>query len=214
METGVPVATVKYYLREGLLPAGERVSATWAEYSTAHSERLRLIRALVDGAGMSIAGVRRVVEAIEHPPTSWHDFLGAAQSAITADIPATPAKDRTRYAVEQLGWADTAHPETLGMLQSALDTVDRAGFPLPEERLVAYGRAMEQVAEIDLDSLTTDTSDSGPADALRYVAVGTVVVDPVLIALRRLAQAHLSADRFGEQPVTPPQPSRHQLPGR
>ena len=28
--TGVPPATVKYYLREGLLPVGERVSATRA----------------------------------------------------------------------------------------------------------------------------------------------------------------------------------------
>jgi len=195
-ETGVPVATVKYYLREGLLPAGERVSATRADYTPAHGERLRLVRALVEGAGMSIAGVRRVVEAIERPPTSWHDFLGAAQAAIIADRPATEVSDGTRYAVEQLGWTGTAHPDSLGLLQSALDTADRAGFALSDERLVAYGRAMEQVAGIDLDSLAADTQDTGPADALRYVAVGTVVIDPVLIALRRLAQAHLSAQRF------------------
>ena len=62
-ETGVPPATVKYYLREGLLPVGERVSATRAEYGLAHVERLRLIRALVEGADVSIDGVRRIVEA-------------------------------------------------------------------------------------------------------------------------------------------------------
>ncbi|MEP6649003.1 MAG: MerR family transcriptional regulator, partial [Lapillicoccus sp.] len=47
--TGVPAATVKYYLREGLLPPGERVSATRADYGPPHVERLRLIRALVEG---------------------------------------------------------------------------------------------------------------------------------------------------------------------
>ncbi len=30
--SGVPVATVKYYLREGLLPSGVTTSATRAEY--------------------------------------------------------------------------------------------------------------------------------------------------------------------------------------
>nr|MDT0525976.1 MerR family DNA-binding transcriptional regulator [Streptomyces sp. DSM 41633] len=29
--SGVPTATIKYYLREGLLPAGRRISATQAE---------------------------------------------------------------------------------------------------------------------------------------------------------------------------------------
>jgi len=194
---GVPVATVKYYLREGLLPAGERVSATAADYADVHVERVRLIRALVDGAGMSIAGVRRVVEAIEHPPSSWHDFLGAAQAAISDDAPQPPDCDRARYAVEQLGWGDSAHPHTVALLQSALNTADRAGFPVPADRLVAYGSVMERVAEIDLESLVTDTEGQGPSAALRHVAVGTVVVDPVLVALRRLAQAHLSAARFG-----------------
>lgn len=84
---GVPSATVKYYLREGLLPAGERLSATRAEYGPEHVERLRLIRALVDGAQLSIDGVRRIVEAIEQPPPSQHDFFGVAQQAINGPSP-------------------------------------------------------------------------------------------------------------------------------
>ena len=194
---GVPVATVKYYLRVGLLPPGERVSATAADYTDVHVERVCLIRALVDGAGMSIAGVRRVVEAIEHPPSSWHDFLGAAQAAISDDAPQPQDCDQARYAVEQLGWGKSANPHTVALLQSALDTADRASFPVPADRLVAYGSIMEQVAEIDLESLVTNPEGQGPSAVLRYVAVGTVVVDPVLVALRRLAQAHLSVARFG-----------------
>ena len=44
--SGVSVPSIKFYLREGLLPAGERTSATQAEYGPEHVERLRLIRAL------------------------------------------------------------------------------------------------------------------------------------------------------------------------
>lgn len=34
--SGVSTATIKYYLREQLLPPGRRVSATQAEYTDSH----------------------------------------------------------------------------------------------------------------------------------------------------------------------------------
>ena len=58
--SGVPVATIKYYLREKLLPEGQRSSPTQAAYTETHVQRLGVIRALVD-AGVGIAGVRKVV---------------------------------------------------------------------------------------------------------------------------------------------------------
>src|SRR5215218_9536808 len=81
-ESGVPVATIKYYLREGLLPAGTPTSATSAWYDERHVDRLNLIRALVDVGRLPIARVREVVTALEQPPTSWHDLLGAAHGAL------------------------------------------------------------------------------------------------------------------------------------
>ena len=44
--SGVPVATVKFYIREGMLPRGEALSTTRAEYGEEHLTRLRLISAL------------------------------------------------------------------------------------------------------------------------------------------------------------------------
>ena len=79
-QTGVPVPTIKYYLREGLLPEGERTSATQAVYGEKHVERLRVIRALLD-AGVSIAETPRVVAALDDPPASPHELLGTAHAA-------------------------------------------------------------------------------------------------------------------------------------
>jgi DNA-binding transcriptional MerR regulator len=194
-ETGVPSATVKYYLREGLLPAGERVSATRAEYGPAHVERLRLIRALVEGAGVGIEGVRRIVAAIEEPPPSQHDLFGEAQKAINGTPAATEVAASTREAVEALGWVG-CEPALL-FLQAAMDTAARAGFPVSRERLVAYGSAMEDVASFDVDALMADPAVETPSGALTHVAVGTVVTDDVLVALRRMAQEQESRRRFG-----------------
>lgn len=44
-QSGVALATIKYYLREGLLMPGEPTSATGARYGEQHVRRLALIRA-------------------------------------------------------------------------------------------------------------------------------------------------------------------------
>ena len=93
-ETGVPVATIKFYLREGLVPEGRRTSATQAQYEDDHVARLRLIRALVGPGGLTLALVRGVLEAIDRPPESMHDLLGVAAAAV--ERPAPTQLDHTR----------------------------------------------------------------------------------------------------------------------
>lgn len=198
--TGVPVATVKYYLREGLLPPGERRSATRSDYGPAHVERLDLVRALVDGAGLRLDAVRRVVAALEDPPHSWHELLGVAQAAIDGPAPEVAVAPETRDVVSRLGWSDCS-PERLTHLQGALDTAARAGVPVSPSRLEAYARAMTEVAVADLDGFADDPARGRPEGAVHYVAVGTVATDPVLVALRRMAQEHESEQRYAAKPV-------------
>ena len=56
--SGLPVPTIKYYLRERLLQPGEAVGATRARYDDSHVRRLRLVRALTEVAGMRLDDVR------------------------------------------------------------------------------------------------------------------------------------------------------------
>src|SRR3954447_23832298 len=106
--TGVPVPTIKFYLREGLVPAGQATSATQAVYDDRHVQRLRLVRALVEVAGLSLAEVRHVVQRIDDPPSSWHELLGGAQwgglrpssQGSDHELDLSPAP----RLVEELGW--------------------------------------------------------------------------------------------------------------
>jgi DNA-binding transcriptional MerR regulator len=52
--SGLSVATIKFYLREGLLPPGEATGATRSRYDESHVRRLRLIRALTEVAGLRL----------------------------------------------------------------------------------------------------------------------------------------------------------------
>src|SRR5262245_12522040 len=81
-EAGLPLPTVKYYLREGLLQPGEPVSATRAEYDERHVRRLALVRTLVEQVGVPIARVRALVAIIEAPEGEPHELVGRALSQL------------------------------------------------------------------------------------------------------------------------------------
>ena len=186
--SGTTVATLKYYLREGLVPAGESLGATRADYSEAHLQRVRLVRALID-AGVSVAQSKRVVETLDSPPTSRHDLLGKAQYAVPASHPDVAVSAEVTDLVAGLGWQVSPDSPALRSLTGAIAAARSAGVPLEPESLTGYARATEGIAAVDVAAVPRDDLTA----ALHRVVAGTVLVDPVLAALRRLAQEHVSS---------------------
>ncbi|TKJ34228.1 MerR family transcriptional regulator [Blastococcus sp. CCUG 61487] len=189
----LPVATVKYYLREGLLPQGERTGATRARYDAEHLARLRLVRALLGPGGLSISAARAVLAAVDAPAGSVHEALGAAHRALPRPGSEAPEPTEARALVDRWGWQVAADSPSLHTLAGALDALRAAGFPASEEVLDRYARAAAEIADRDV----ADVPSSSVADAVRFVVVNTVLLEPVLLALRRLAQEDASGRRFG-----------------
>jgi DNA-binding transcriptional MerR regulator len=202
-ETGVSIPSLKYYLREGLLHPGRPVSATRAEYDDSHVERVRLIRALVDVAGMSISDVRAVVATIEHPPDSRHEVLGTAHGALPAPGRNHAITEDVQRLVDGMGWRVDPDATALHTLSAAMEAARSAGLALRDDTLTAYARGCEEIARTDVaEAMRSRTL----AEAIETVAVGTVLVDPILAALRRLAQEHVSAvgPEVRRPPADPP----------
>jgi len=59
-QTGVSIATLKFYLREGLLRPGTLTAPNQADYGEAHVRRARLVRALREVAHLSIAQIAAI----------------------------------------------------------------------------------------------------------------------------------------------------------
>lgn len=193
-QTAVPVATIKFYLREGLLPEGERTSATQAQYGEQHAARLRLIRALLGPGGLTVATAGEVLAAIDDPPASMHDLLGVAFAA--TGPPVEPGLDHTRVheLMHRWGWeVDDKDCDTHAALETALAALDAAGFDLPPDALQVYAERMQSIAETEIAGVPQESATA----AVSYVVLGTVLVEPLLLALRRMAQTELSGRRFG-----------------
>ncbi|MCE3553291.1 MerR family transcriptional regulator [Pseudonocardia sp. RS11V-5] len=203
--TGVPVATIKYYLREGLLPRGEvTTSPNQAQYGEEHVRRLTLVRSLVEVGGLSIAAVRAVLGAIDDPAVPLHDTLGLTIDAADAPAPAVDdplhaaAAERIDAIVAERGWRLSPDPPARRAAIDALATMHRVTGDRLAGLAPVYAEAAERIAEADLDTVTAVEA---PETRVETALVGTVLGERLLAALRRLAQEHVSAQRFPPPPT-------------
>jgi DNA-binding transcriptional MerR regulator len=193
--TGVPLATVKFYLRQGMLPPGEAVSATRAEYGEEHVRRVGLIRALSDVAGLPLQKVKDVLDLIDHPEGELFDALGRAVAALPPYLDdAQPPYPRARAAIAAIGQVYDERYAAVAQLERALEAVEAAGIPMTDDRLQAYAEHLRAMAEFDLNRMPED---GGREGALAYAVLGTALYDPVVAALRRLAHQDAAARRLG-----------------
>jgi DNA-binding transcriptional MerR regulator len=196
--TGVAVPTIKYYLRDGLLPPGELTSRNQAQYGEDHVQRLRLVRALIEVGGLSVASVRTVLEAAADPDRNQHSVFGKAMQAIAHTAPVDPvllpaADEEVAALVERMGWRVRPDGPAWGPLASVLATFRQLGYLSMLERIDGYARAAQLIADIDMEI----TEARGTViERLEEVIVTNVVGDVALTALRRMAQEDGSVRRF------------------
>lgn len=195
-EVGLPVATVKFYLREGLLHAGAASSATQASYDDGHVKRLRLVRALTGPVGLSVQQARAVLQLVDEPGDDLYSTLGRAVGALppggAEPGEASDPFPRARAALEALGQVYDPEFAAVAQLERALAAAADAGMPISPERLAHYGRTTAELAAYDLERMPAE-----PHAAVEYTVLGTALYEPVLLALRRLAHQDAAVRRLG-----------------
>jgi DNA-binding transcriptional MerR regulator len=206
--SGTSVASIKYYLREGLLAPGTPTGRNQADYGEGHLYRLRLIRALIDVGGLSIAAARDVLAVVETPDVPGHRLLGTAHHAL--DRPhrrdrTSPDWQAARAEVVDLmrrrGWLVSDDSPGLDNAADAIAAMRTLGQEDLLQALETYADAAERIAEQEVDLVIARGE---PARMVEGVVTGTVLGETLLTALRRLAQQAASARRFG---VTGPPPA-------
>ena len=231
--SGVPLPTIKFYIREGLVPPGEPTAKNQAAYGDIHLERLDLVRALKEQAGMSVATIARVLASAD----------GAREDAIAGGLRALDGRDSSPLdetsaeyqagrklvvsAAKAVGWTpradDAAACDAMREASRALITIRRA-FPwLDSVHVAFYARVADEIATFEIPD---DWDPEGaPAATLKYALLGTYLLEPLILALRRFAHAErsrkLADTRASERrrqhgkkapraptPPTPPTPAR------
>lgn len=202
-QSGVPVPTVKYYVREGLLPAGERTHTNQVRYSDSHLRRLRLVRTMVDIGGLPISTVREVMAEVDSPDRELGGVLGilsrtfAERAGSGTGAPDGQALDEAGELLHRHGYAHNPEIPYVRDIADIMATFRRLGHGAQLDRFMdVYASAAMRVAEVDLASITDFPDRQSTAEAM---IVGTVLGDALFASLRRLGQSTISLRTFPEE---------------
>lgn len=196
--SGVPIPSIKYYLREGLLQPGDATAVNQADYGDAHVRRLSLIRALIDVGGLSVATAKEVLDAIDTPDMPLAGVFGHAQVAVSrADLyqraPSEAARARVDGVIRDNHWFVSDRNPGRIAAANVVDAFVGAGHGELLDLIDRYAGAALEVAQADLDAVAKQPDVSAMAET---VVAGTVLGDALFAALRRIAQEHVTSERY------------------
>jgi DNA-binding transcriptional MerR regulator len=188
----VPLATVKYYLREGLLPAGDATGPRRAEYDDSHLRRLQILRALREVGGAPVSALQVIVDAVEDDSRPVHEVLCEISDALSPEVPVGDLDPEVVATVDAViaavGWSGV-RPDAAAR-RRLVEVVQLGGAELltvDPEILGYYARLADELcrAEIELVNPTKDRQGT-----LEDMVVGEAVFGEILALLRRLGHEH------------------------
>lgn len=186
--TGVPLATVKLYQREGLLMPGRLLNKTQADYSDEHVARVRLISILTSLPGYSYALLRQLFGIAEDSDMAVPQRVAVAMQRLPSGRAVKVRSESAHEVASSLNVPLGSDQASMADLESALTAAELVGLPCSTERLAGYWQHMRAIAMLEVAGMSKQ---SASADAVLYALVGTAVYEPVILALRRLAHQQL-----------------------
>ncbi|MEU5945757.1 MerR family transcriptional regulator [Micromonospora sp. NPDC047465] len=192
--SGLPVPTIKFYLREGLLPPGQATAVgRQLYYGEHHLSRLSLIRMLTVVGRMSLASVREVLQAVDNRGLPLAGLYAVVTEALFAEDSLNLAErhgaaDRVDSFVDGLGWrvADTSPGRQT--LTRVLTALERLSGDVEVDIFVPYAEAAVRLAALEAASMPRSLDSE--RDAATLVA-RAVLLEAAMAALRRMAREHL-----------------------
>ena len=189
----VPLATVKYYLREGLLAPGETTGPRRAEYDDGHLRRLRVLRLLREIGGVPVTSLRQIVDALDDQTLPVHETMTLVADVISTG-PETTERDQTSLdtvdaVLAAMGWdgirAASIDRQRLASLVSMLNGPGPLGASV--EVLTFYAGIADERARAEI-AMVDHSADR--EQLLEQMVTGSVVYGQVFGLLRQLGHEH------------------------
>src|SRR3954463_6533442 len=218
--SGVPVATVRHYLREGLLPEPVKTSRNMAYYQPEFVHRIRLIKQLQEERFMPLRVIRDLLQREDAQPERLRAMieledriLERALAGERERIDASEVRERydvPREVLDRLAELGVLTPDDAGYSPSDVRIIEaigrfraggydeRIGFTVYDR--LRYKRALEPVVAEEVEVLTKRLAgDVDPDRALEIIEAGIGPLNDMMAALptkplvARLAQPNARA---------------------
>ena len=219
--SGVPAATIRHYVREGLLPEPVKTSRNMAYYPPEFVERIRLIKQLQEERFMPLKVIRELLATGDGDPDRLRAVVEIEDRILERALAGekeriSAAEVRRRYDVpkevlDRLAELDVLSPGRNGYSPSDVRIVEaisrfraggydeRIGFTVYDT--LRYKRALEGIAAEEVDVLLERLGEIEPDQAVEMIEAGIEPLADLISALHtKLLVAELERHRGGGKP--------------
>jgi DNA-binding transcriptional MerR regulator len=215
--SGVPVATIRHFLREGLLPEPVKTSRNMAYYPPEFVDRIRLIKQLQEERFMPLRVIRELLDRDDAEPERLRAMIELEDRILERALVGErerigAAEVRERYelpseVLERLATLDVLTPDEGGYSPSDVRIIEaitrfrsggydeRLGFTVYDT--LRYKRALAPLVAEEVEVLTQRLAgDLDPDRALEIVEAGVGPLNELIAALHtKLLVAELERQR-------------------
>ncbi len=206
VRSGVPIPTIKHYLRERLLPEPVRTSKNMAYYDAALIPRVKAIKRLQTTLHLPLHVIRQVLDRVENEVTPGDVALEATIARVLGEL--APREVLTRAQLLESGVLEEeltmfraigiVSPEVTGGIERytgddvtllrLLGQARRAGLSakmLPPEILRAYVDALQNLVRVELRMFRAGVVPAAGQDLAKLSEVATTLSERLVVLLRR-----------------------------
>jgi DNA-binding transcriptional MerR regulator len=215
--SGVPVATVRHYLREGLLPEPKKTSRNMAYYPPEFADRIRLIKQLQEERFMPLKVIKELLDSGDGDPERLRALIDLEDRildrALAGERERIPASEvRRRYDVpkevlDRLAELEVLTPNRRGYSPSDVRIIEaigrfraggydeRIGFTVYET--LRYKDALESLVKQEVEVLMDRlVGEMDPDRAVELIEAGAQPLQDLIAALHtKLLVAELERHR-------------------
>jgi DNA-binding transcriptional MerR regulator len=219
-QSEVPAATIRHYVREGLLPEPVKTSRNMAYYPPDFVERIKLIKQLQEERYMPLKVIRELLSTGDGDPGRLRALVATEDRILERALAgekerSSAAEVRRRYGVpkevlERLAELDVVSPSKSGYSPSDVRIIEaisrfraggydeRIGFTVYDT--LRYKRALEEIAAEEVEVLLERVGEMDPDRAVEMIEAGVEPLADLISALHtKLLVAELERHRGGEK---------------
>lgn len=199
--SGVPAATIKHYLREGLLPPPARQNRNVAYYDPGVADRIRRIKALQRDRFLPLKVIRDILDADALPTRD--ETMGAAIARVLSDRSGSESRSEAELLASGMPSGELTWLARLGLLSPGEDglyrgddlellrvlgAARRAGIGaemLPVTILSEYVEAMQRLVRAELRLFREGVLPRAGEDLEGLATAATTLSERLVVLLRR-----------------------------
>jgi DNA-binding transcriptional MerR regulator len=204
--SGVPVPTIKHYLREGLLPDPTRTSRNMAYYDAALIPRVRAIKRLQRTLFLPLRVIRQVLDRLGDGEVPADIAVEATVARVLGDLAPRESLSRRQLLAGGVTEEELQLFESIGIvtpeivdgepvfrgddvsLLRVLGQARRAGLTaqmLPTEMLRDYVEAVQRLIRLELELFRAGVVPAAGDDLAKLTEAATTLSERLVVLLRR-----------------------------